>query len=37
LIALRFKLASSSDYPPDKKKMPGTAGGTVLEKAKAVL
>lgn len=36
-IAFKFKLASSSDYPPDKKTIPGTAGTTVLEKAKAVL
>ena len=36
-MALRFKLESSSDCPPDKKTIPGTAGTTVLEKAKAVL
>lgn len=37
LIAFKFKEASSSDYPPDKKKTPGTAGTTDLEKAKTVL
>ncbi len=37
LIAFKFKEASSSDYPPDKKKTPGTAGTTDLEKANTVL
>lgn len=36
-MALRFKEASSSDCPPERKTIPGMAGTTVLEKAKTVL
>jgi len=36
-IAFKFNEASSSDYPPLKKKTPTKAGGTVLDKAVTVL
>lgn len=36
-ISLRFKEASSSLYPPDKKVTPTRAGGTVLLSATTVL
>uniref|UniRef100_A0A7C9DYN2 Uncharacterized protein n=1 Tax=Opuntia streptacantha TaxID=393608 RepID=A0A7C9DYN2_OPUST len=35
-MALRLRVASSSLCPPDKNMMPGTAGGTVLCKARTV-
>lgn len=36
-MAFKFKEASSSDYPPDKKVTPTKAGTTVLDKATTVL
>jgi len=36
-MALRFKLASSSDCPPDKKVIPTHAGKMDLDRARAVL
>lgn len=36
-MAFKFKEASSSDYPPDKKTTPTKAGTTVLDKAMTVL
>lgn len=36
-MAFKFKEASSSDYPPDKKQTPTKAGTTVLDKAVTVL
>lgn len=36
-MAFKFKEASSSDYPPDKKQTPTKAGTTVLDKAITVL
>jgi hypothetical protein len=36
LIAFRLSEASSSDYPPDKKVIPGSAGTIVLDKVLTV-
>lgn len=36
-MAFKFKEASSSDYPPDKKQTPTKAGTAVLERAVTVL
>jgi len=36
-MAFKFKDASSSDYPPDKKVIPTQAGKIDLDKATAVL
>lgn len=36
-MAFKFKEASSSDYPPDKKHTPTKAGTAVLDKAVTVL
>ena len=36
LMRSRLTVASSSDCPPDKKKTPGTAGGTRLRKVRSV-
>jgi hypothetical protein len=36
-MALRLREASSSDYPPERKKTPARAGGMVLLRARAVL
>jgi hypothetical protein len=36
-MAFKFKEASSSDYPPDKKVIPVQAGLTDLDKARTVL
>ena len=36
MIAFRLTDASSSDCPPDKKTIPGTAAGTVRDKAVTV-
>merc|ERR1719382_2163224 len=35
-IAFRFSVAWISDWPPDRKKMPGTAGGTTRFRAPRV-
>merc|ERR1719296_429084 len=35
-IAFRFSVAWISDWPPDRKKMPGTAGGTTRFRAPSV-
>ena len=36
LIAFRFSLACSSDWPPERKTIPGTAAGTVSWKQRSV-
>ena len=36
-MAFRFMVASSGDWPPERKQMPGTADGTVFRKHRTVL